>query len=170
MLTQNVWVRQVSIMHSEVRGQLHHPHVKVLSVTSPWTFSCAVFDPNSPSTLQTTGPESLRVTLWMVKSTQLVLSPEQNAAENCSEDEVMPPGSWMVRTRSPWTVQVMAAHIPSTVALNRTSEPCRTVEFSGSSWNCPKTTEHEEITYQRMCRNSEIYYLVPSITEQCICW
>lgn len=35
MLTQNVWVRQVSIMHSEVRGQLHHPHVKVLSVTSP---------------------------------------------------------------------------------------------------------------------------------------
>lgn len=112
-------------------------------MTLPCTWSCAVFDPYSPCTMQMTGPDSLRVTLWMVNSTQVVSLLKQNLAENSFEDEVMSPLMGTVRTRSPPTCQVMMRHIPCTVALNRTSEPCSTVEFRGSSWNCPGTAEHK---------------------------
>lgn len=113
---------------------------------SPCTLSWAVLDPNAPSTLQMTGPDCLRVTLWMANSTQLMSPSEQNWAENCFEDEV----TFKVlaetdRTRSPSTCQVMTSHAPCTVALNRTSEPRSTVEFSGCSWNSCGTTEERKV-------------------------
>lgn len=95
-----------------------------------------------------TGPDSPRVTLWMMKSTQLVSPLEQNVAENCPGDEVMLLSMRTVRTSSPRTFQVMTLHSPSTVALNRTSEPCSTAEVSGSRLNCCNTTNHRQTIWK----------------------
>lgn len=133
----------------------------------PSTFSCAVFDPYSPCTVQMTGPDLLRVTLWMMKSTQLVSPVEQNTAENSPGDEVMLLSTITVSTRSPWTFQVMTVHGPSTVALKRTWEPCSTVEVSGSSWNCCRNTKHREL----ICKSSAIGTFISVKSSQFTsCW
>lgn len=101
----------------------------------------AVFDPNGPSTLQTSSPAWSRLTFRTVNSTQLV-SGEQKAAENCSEEDVTLVLLLRdtVRTSRSFTCQVMTSHGPATVALKPTADPLRTAALAGSSVSpCDRT-------------------------------